>query len=293
MILVLAEAAAIQEVPVDERAVLVLLEHDIGHRHHGRHVGARADRDPLCIQDGGGIRIDRVEDDELDAGVLPLDSIVCRVAEGGPGRVVAEGHDIVAVQEVQAVVVAVVVVAAVAPAEYAGCVPAAPGAGRPRVQIVDVQLVQQAVRLAAQREDRVVAVGAVDALDLIVDILRRLVPGDALPLVLASELGVGVVRTPVLALHGVFQAVQTSRLILLRIASQAGSLLTVHAVVGVEVVSALADNDTVLDTGADQTLAAAVVPAGRRDPLAAFGSVCDRRLAGRGHTLSCSHRVFP
>ena len=293
VILVLAEAAAIQEIPVDEGAVLILFQHHIGHCHHGRHIRTRTDGNPLRVQNGGGVRIDRIEDHKLDPRLFPLDGIVRRVAQGGPGRVIAEGHNIVAVQEIQAVVVAVVVVAAVAPADRAGCVPGTPGGGRPGVQIVDVQFVQQAVCLSAQREDGIVAVGAVDALHLIVDQGCGLVPGNALPLIDAAQLSVRIPRGPVLALHGIFQAVQASRLILLGIAAQAGPLLTVDLIVGAEVVRALTDDDAILDTGADQTLAAAVVPAGRRDPGAALRSIRNRRLTGRGHSLCGSHCVFP
>ena len=292
VVLVLAYAAAVQEIPVDQRAVVVLFQQHIGHRHHRRHVGARVDGDPLRVQNGSAVGVNRVKDNELDAGLLPLDGIVGGVAQGSPGRVVAEGHHIVAVQEIQTVVVAVIVVAAVAPAERAGGIPGTPGTGGPGIQVVDVQLVQEAVRLAAQGENGVVAVGAVDALDLIVDVGGRLVPGDALPLVDASQFRMRVAGGPVLALHGILQAVQASRLILLGIASEAGSLLAVHAVVGVEVVSALTDNHAVLHIGTDQALAAAVVPARSRDPLAALRRVGHRRALRRSHAFRGSERAL-
>ena len=270
VILVLTQAAAIQEVPVNERTVLVLFQHHIGHRHHRGHIGARPDGDPLRVKNGSAVGVDRVEDDELDPGLLPLDGIVGGVAQGRPGRIVAESHHIVAVQEIQTVVVAVIVVAAVAPADRAGCIPGSPGACGPGVHIVDVQLVQQAVRLTAQGENGVVAVGAVDALHLVMDVGGRFVPGDALPLVDASQFRMRVAGCPVLALHGILQAVQASGLILLGIASEAGSLLAVHLIIGVEVVGALTDNHAVLHIGTDQALAAAVMPARSRDPLAAL-----------------------
>ena len=276
VVLILAEAAAIQEVPVYERTILVLFQQHIGHSHHRGHIGARPDGDPLRIQNGRAVGVDRVEDNELDTGLLPLNGVVGGVAQGSPGRVVAEGHHIVTVQEIQTVIVAVIVVAAVAPAKRTGCIPGTPGAGRPGVQVVDIQLVEEAVRLAAQGENGVVAVGAVDALHLVMDVGGCLIPGDALPLIDASQLRMRIAGSPVLALHGVLQAVQASRLILLGVASEAGPLLTVHLIIGVEVVSALTDDDTVLHIGTDQTLAAAVVPARSRDPLAALRRVGHR-----------------
>ena len=91
MILVLTEAAAIQEVPVNEGTVLVLFQQHIGHGHHRGHIGARPDGDPLRIQDGGAVGVDRVEDNELDTGLLPLDGIVGGIAQSRPGRVPLSG----------------------------------------------------------------------------------------------------------------------------------------------------------------------------------------------------------
>ena len=269
MLSVEAHAAAVEEVPVDQAAVLILLEHDVRHSEHGGHIGARADRNPLRVKDVRGVGVDRVEQDELGAVLLPGLRVVGRVAQRGPGRVVAEGHDVLAVEHVQTVVVAVVVVAAVAPAEHGGREPAAPGAGLPSGQVVDAQLAQH-VGAGAGAEDGVVAVGLVDALDLISDVLSGLVPGDALPLVLTAQVAVRLARLPVLALHRVLEAVKTAGLILLAPAAQAGALLTVHVVVGIEVVGALAQDHAVLDVRAHQALAAAVVRAGSGHPLAAF-----------------------
>ena len=279
---VLANAAAVQEVPVDERAGLaVLLEHDVGHGHHGRHVGGGANRHPLGVENGRSVGVNRVEDDELDAGVLPGLGEVRGVAQGGPSGVVAEGDHVVAVQHVETVVVDRVVVAAVAPAEHARSVPAAPRGGRPRGEVVDVELVEQAGHAAAQSEDGVVAKLAVDALDLVMDVLGSLVPRDALPLVDAAKLGVRVLGAPVLALHGVLQAVEAASLVLLRPAAQAGPLLAVDLVVGVDVVGLLTDDDAVLRADLDEALAAAVVPASGGMPLALLVGL---HLVGQGHT---------
>ena len=294
MLSVEAHAAAVEEVPVDQAAVLVLLEHDVRHSEHGGHIGARADRNPLRVQHVRGVGVDRVEEDELGTVLLPGLRVVGRVAQRGPGRVVAERHDVLAVEHVQTVVVAVVVVTAVAPAEHRRREPAAPGTGLPGGQVVDAQLAQH-VGAGAGAQDRVVAVGLVDALDLVGDVLSSLIPGDALPLVLTAQVAVRLARLPVLALHRVLEAVQAAGLILLAPAAQAGALLTVHIVIGVEVVRALAQDHAVLDVGTHQALAAAVVRAGSGHPLAAFehgvsgGGLSERIGSGDAATGSERH----
>ena len=288
-----AHAAAVEEVPVDQAAVLVLLEHDIGHRQHGGHVGTRADRHPLRVQNVRRVGVDRVKQDELGAVLLPGLRVVGRVAQRGPSRVVTERHDVLAVEHVQTVVVTIVVVTAVAPAEHGRREPAAPGTGLPGGQVVDAQLAQH-IGAGAGAEDGIVAVGLADALDLVGDVLSSLVPGDALPLVLTAQVAVRVARGPVLALHRVLETVQAAGLILLAPAAQAGTLLTVHIVIGVEIVGALAQDHAVLDVGANKALAAAVMRAGSRHPLAALqssfaGGLGQRirsgniRAAGEGH----------
>ena len=112
------------------------------------------------------------------------------------------------------------------------------------------------------------------------DVLGSLVPRDALPLVDATKLGVRVLGAPVLALHGVLQAVEAASLVLLRPAAQAGPLLTVDLVVGVDVVGPLANDHAVLRADPDEALAAAVVPASGGMPLTLLIGL---HLVGQGH----------
>ena len=204
--------------------------------------------------------------------------MVGRVAGGGPGRVRAEHHYDLAVTHVQAVVDALVRLRG--DAHHVGRVrPRATRGGAPVADVAAVEA-QELGHGAAVGEERAVAVGILDALDLVGDIRISLVPRDALPFVLAAHIAVGVLaaaRLPGLALHGVLQAVGRKHVVALRTAADAGSLLRVVGAVLVGVVGLLADDHAVLHERLVEASTAAVVPTGRRDP----GAVRDVADVGR------------
>ena len=97
--------------------------------------------------------------------------------------------------------------------------------------------------------DGILAVFLIHALQLVGDIRQRLIPRDALPFVLAAQFAMGVLaaaRLPMLALHGVFDAVGIVNLLAQRAAAQASALLRVVEAIFVRIVGLLA-NDHAID----------------------------------------------
>jgi hypothetical protein len=101
-------------------------------------------------------------------------------------------------------------------------------------------------------------------------ILDSLVPRNSLPLVLTTQVTVGVLRGPVLSLHRILDTVSTKALLLLSLTTYTTSLLREVERVFVSIVGLLTDNDTVLNHYFVHAAAATVVPAGCGDPLATF-----------------------
>ena len=122
---------------------------------------------------------------------------------------------------------------------------------------------------AAVREEGAVAVGFFDAFDFVSDVGVRLIPRDALPLVLAAQLALGVVaaaRLPRRALHGVLQTIGGKHVVALCAAAHASALLRIVGAVFMRVVGFLANDHAIFDQRLVQATASAVVPACSRDP---------------------------
>ena len=93
------------------------------------------------------------------------------------------------------------------------------------------------------------------------DVFVGLIPADALPLVDAAQIAVRVVGRPILALHGVFQAIRRENLFALGVSAQARALLRIIGAVLMAVVSLLTNNDAIFYQHFINAAAAAVVPA--------------------------------
>lgn len=137
------------------------------------------------------------------------------------------------------------------------------------------QLVEHILQLragVAADHDGAVAVLGVDAVDLLRDHLAGLVPGDALPFVLAAQFAVDVIAAaglPVHALQGVLDAVGAEQVLALRAAARTGALLRQLEGVVVGIVGFHAHHHAIHRVGAQHAAAAAaVVPAGHGYPLA-------------------------
>ena len=100
------------------------------------------------------------------------------------------------------------------------------------------------------------------------DVFVGLIPADALPLVDAAQIAVRVVGRPILALHGVFQAICRENLFALGVSAQARALLRIIGAVLMAVVSLLTNNDAIFHQHFINAAAAAVVPACCRLPFA-------------------------
>ena len=123
----------------------------------------------------------------------------------------------------------------------------------------------------AHVQHRAAAVGAVNALHLLGNEVVSLIPADALPRVLAAQLAVHVLAAaglPVLALHGVLQALRRAVGGALGAATHAAAVLEGLDGVLVNVVGLDAGGNAVHHIHLQQALAAAGQPALHRLPLA-------------------------
>ena len=104
------------------------------------------------------------------------------------------------------------------------------------------------------------------------NIVQRLLPGDPLPLVPAAQGFIAArQRLPVFALHGILDPILAVDHLPQGASPQTGALLRIVRAVGMRVIGFLANHDIVDDQSGVVAFAAAVVPAGRRNPLALAG----------------------
>ena len=130
----------------------------------------------------------------------------------------------------------------------------------------------------ASGQECLVAILFLDRLVLVCDIFDRLIPADALPLITAAKLSVGLLGGPVFPLHGVLETVGAETLLLLCLATDAAALLRIIRGVGMRVVCLLPDNNSVLHQDLVHATPAAVMPAGCCNPLSALVVIHDRSM---------------
>ena len=133
---------------------------------------------------------------------------------------------------------------------------------------------------ATEGDDRTVAVLLHNALDLARKDIEGLIPRNADPLVHASKRLVATTGLPVLALHGILQAIGAENVFALGSSTNAAALLRIVRRVRMSVVGLLANNGAVNHQSVVDALAAAVEPACGRNPfaLAAQRDVFSNRL---------------
>ena len=157
------------------------------------------------------------------------------------------------------------------------------GLERPAAERLDLSVVDRATDerehggsrrpAPAIHDHAVLAVLGVHALELVGHVRERLVPADALPLVLAAEFAMGVLATtrlPALALHGVLDTVGVVDLLAQRASAQAAALLRLVEAVLVRVVRLLADDHAVDHVAAVHAHLVAVLMAVDGQPFAAL-----------------------
>ena len=129
-------------------------------------------------------------------------------------------------------------------------------------------------------DDGVLPILAVDALELVGHVRERLIPADALPFVAAAQLAMGVLAAaglPVLALHGVLQAVAVVHLLAQRAPAQAAALLRAIPAILAAVVGFLAHHHAVYHVAHVVAHLVAVLMAMDGHPLAC--PACDLGIA--------------
>ena len=271
-----AHRALVHEVPVDDvAALLVQADHLVDHGQQKRRIGARPHADPARAQLRGGHVVAGAHVHEPGAGFLgvvqPVHAGVLR-----PGGVAAVQHDGVGVRQV-VLVGAHHDIGVVAPGVQAQRL----GLECPAAERLGLGVVYRAADdgehgragrpAPAVADDGVLAVFGVDALQLVRDVVERLFPADALPLVLAAQLAVGVLgaaRLPALALHGVLDAVGVVHLLAQGPPAQAAALLRAVEAVLAGVVGLLADDHAVHHVAHVQAHLVAVLVAVNGHPLA-------------------------
>ncbi len=144
-------------------------------------------------------------------------------------------------------------------------------------------------------DDGILAVFRIHALQLVGHIGERLIPADALPLVLAAQLAVGRLAAaglPALALHGVLDAVGVVHLLAQGAPAQAAALLGAIEAVGMGVVGLLANDHAVDHVSHIQAHLVAVLMTVNGHPRALAldddgiaGHLMGRRRPGVGHVL--------
>ena len=149
-------------------------------------------------------------------------------------------------------------------------------------------------RIEAATQDAAIPIGLFDAGDLVGNVVERLVPADALPLVNAAHIAVGILATtrlPMLALHGVFDAVGREDVHSTSTSAQARAVLRVVLVVFVSIIRFQPDDGSVLHKRFQSALASAVCPADDRQPsfILGCGPVFRRRF-GKVVLASCKAR---
>ena len=280
-----ADGILLEEVPVDDVAFFgVQTEHLRGDAQQQRGIRTGADRHPLGVQRLSGSGEHRVDGDELRAVFLRAHIVRDRGARSRPRRVAGQEHERIRVEHVIAVIVRAEAIAAHADGlmnvQQVGAVRGGVRNGGVAAEMHQRNIL--AVGAPGTGDERLIAVLFLDGDVLVGDVLDRLIPGNALPLVLAAHLAVRVLRRPALALHRILDTIRAEALLLLRLAAHAAALLRVIRRVRMGIVGLLTDDDAVLDEDLVHALAAAVMPAGRRNPLAARVMIHDRGMRSLG-----------
>ena len=255
-------------------------------------VGAGTDRDPGGVQSRGRLGVTRLDRDEFCSGLLRLQIVIERQALRRDRRVAApEDHQLLLAQ-VKAVRSVPEVSAVHAHHGLVDIRPCAPGHLAP-ARCEAAQSLQHLREIAAARyEAGLRSVLVIKLLGGLGNQGVSLIPGNALPFILAAEFAVGVLKAPVFALHRVLQAVCAEDLHPLGPASLAGTLLGIIRGIGVTVVCFLAYYYTVFHQRQVDAAPAAVVPARCRDPFSAGLGIDDLGVFCRGHVLGGSEVIL-
>ncbi len=271
-----AHRVFIQEVPIDDATLgLVEAHHLRRNAQQKRGVSTRANRNPLGIQHLGRRGVNGVDGDELHTGFLSANVVIAWRTSGRPCGIRSVEHDCVGIQHV-----GTIVAYASVGSRNTDSVSSVQKIGTMRSGISRVQMAapcqkrgKSQTRAVAAQQKCTVAVLFLDGLELVANILDGLVPANALPLITAAQVAVGVFRGPVLALQGVLDTVSAEALLLLSLTTHAAALLRVIERVLMRIVSLLTHHGAVFDHDLVHAAAAAVVPACRRYPLAVFRRV--------------------
>ena len=274
------DRVGMQEVPVDDIAFsLVEAKHLVGRGQQEGHVGAVANGQPVGVEHLGGSVVQRVDADELRAGLVSLDVVVRRGAGGRPRRVRSVHDDVFGILHVEAIVG--VAKAAARQADHfrtkrVGAVRSGVPAAHAAAHHVDAGVGRFAIEARG-------AVFVRDALDFLAREVDRLVPANDFPLVFAAVLAIGIAAAaglPALAFERVHNAVGAEALLLLGLAAHAATLLRIIGAVLMAVVGLLADDSAVFHHDLVHATAAAIVPASCVNPRSAFFRVHGLGLFG-------------
>ena len=104
MVGVEADRALVQEVPIDDTFLIVLLEHRVCQAEHEGHIGCGANRQPFRVERCGAFAIHRIDVDELGASLFSLKVVEHLAAGGRPCGIHCHHHDGLAIAQIVAVV---------------------------------------------------------------------------------------------------------------------------------------------------------------------------------------------
>ena len=275
-----ANRVGMQEVPVDDIAFgLVEAKHLVGRGQQEGHVGAVANGQPVGVEHLSGSVVQRVNADELRAGLVSLNVVVRRGAGGRPRRVRSVHNDVFGILHVEAIVG--IAKAAARQADHfrtkrVGAVRGGIPAAHAAAHYVNAGIGRFTIEARG-------AVFVRDALDFLARKVDCLVPANDFPLVFAAVLTIGVAaaaRLPTLTLERVHNAVGAEALLLLCLAAHAATLLRVVRAIFVAVVGLLANDSAVFHHDLVHATAAAIVPASCVNPRSAFFRVHGLGLIG-------------
>ena len=98
------DRALVQEVPIDDAFLVVLLEHRVCQAEHEGHIGCGANRQPFRVERCGAFAIHRVDVDELGASLFGFKIVEHLAASGRPCGIHCHHHDGFAIAQIVAVV---------------------------------------------------------------------------------------------------------------------------------------------------------------------------------------------
>ena len=264
----------------------------LDHAEDHRRVSAGTDRDPRGVQSRGRFGVARLNGDELCTRLFGLQIVVERQALGRDRWVAAPENDQLLLAQIETVRSVPEISSVHAHHGLVDIRPCAPGNLTP-ARCEAAESLQHLREIAAARHKA--GLGSVLIIELFGGLGNQgvsFIPGNALPLILAAEFAVGVLKAPVFALHRVLQAVCAEDLHSLGPASLAGALLGIIRGVGVTVVCFLAQYYAVFHQRQVDAAPAAVVPAGRRNPFSAGLGIDDLCMLCRGHVLGGSEVIL-